>query len=116
MFFEAASSFAQALPEEVRAPLMSARLTALAKEDWRSERSCHREHSRGRWPGNSRKSLRKSALHFNTHCRHVRETDGVGHMLRAATDHDQLESRRDWSVRPHIEVSHVDEVGADAHS
>ena len=33
MFFEAASSFAQALPEEVNAPLMSARLTALAKED-----------------------------------------------------------------------------------
>ena len=33
MLFEAASSFAQArIPEEVKAPLMSARLSALSKE------------------------------------------------------------------------------------
>ena len=34
MLFEAASSFAQAhIPEEIQGPLMSARLTALTKEE-----------------------------------------------------------------------------------
>ena len=114
MLFEAASSFAQArIPEEVKAPLMSARLTALAKEDGGLRGNCGREHSTAVGREDVGQAIRGE---FEEECAPFQYalstragTDCVGHMLRAAT-------RRDWSVRPHIEVSHVDEVGADAKS
>ena len=93
MLFEAASSFAQArIPEEVKAPLMSARLTALAKEDGGV---------RGIATGSTLRRLvartlaRQFAEEFEEECAPFQYalstragTDCVGHMLRAATDHD----------------------------
>ena len=90
MLFEAASSFDQArIPEEVKGPLMSARLTALAKKDGgvrgiatgSTLRAVGREDIGQAIRGRVEEECAPFQYALSTRA-------GVGHMLRAATDHD----------------------------